>query len=51
MNNLDLVQQGGQPVAQIETVQFDAGSLEKTGLNYFVPLNGAAAKPAGGPCF
>lgn len=42
------VQQAGQTVAQIETVQFDPGNLEKTGLNYFVPLKGAAAKPASG---
>ena len=42
------IQQGGQQIAQIETVQFDPGNLAKTGLNYFIPLNGATSKPASG---
>jgi flagellar basal body rod protein FlgG len=42
------VQQSGQPAGQIELAAFDPGSANKEGASYFVPLAGAAAKPASG---
>lgn len=42
------VQQSGQPVGQLELSAFDRGGMNKNGANYFVPLDGATAKPATG---
>ena len=42
------VQQDGQPVGQLELSAFDRGSMDKSGANYFVPLDGVTAKPATG---
>jgi len=42
------VQQGGQPVGQLEISAFDRGSMDKIGTNYFVPLAGVQAKPGTG---
>ena len=39
------VQQGGQIVGQLDVAVFDRGSLDKIGTNYFVPADGAKAKP------
>ena len=42
------VHQGGQAVAQMELVSFDAGTVDKMGLNYFAPMAGAKSRPATG---
>jgi flagellar basal-body rod protein FlgF len=42
------VQQAGQAVGQLELAAFEQGSLDKIGANYFVPVEGAKAKPATG---
>jgi len=42
------VQQGGETVAQIELIQFEAGALEKQGSNYFNPVSQAQPKVAAG---
>jgi flagellar basal body rod protein FlgG len=42
------VQQAGQPVGQLELSVFDRGSMDKSGANYFVPVDGVTAKPATG---
>ena len=42
------VQQGGQPVGQLQVSSFDRGSIDKIGANYFVPAEGVQAKQATG---
>jgi len=42
------VNQQGQPVGQLQLSAFDLPSLNKAGLNYFVPLDGTQPKPATG---
>jgi flagellar basal body rod protein FlgG len=42
------MQQSGQPVGQLELSTFDRASMDKIGANYFVPLDGAKARPATG---
>lgn len=42
------VQQAGNPLGQIQMASFEPGNLAKEGSNYFVPLEGAASKPATG---
>lgn len=42
------VEQSGAPVGRIDISSFEHGALDKAGLNYFVPVNNAAAKPGTG---
>ncbi len=42
------LQQAGQPLGQLELSSFDRASVNKFGTNYFVPVEGATAKPASG---
>jgi len=42
------VQQGGQPVGQLEVSSFDRGSMDKIGANYFVPAEGVKARQGTG---
>jgi flagellar basal body rod protein FlgG len=42
------VQQAGQSAGQLEISTFDPGNLDKSGANYFVPLEGARPKQATG---
>jgi flagellar basal-body rod protein FlgF len=42
------VQQGGQPVGQLEVSSFDRRGIDKIGANYFVPAEGVQPKQATG---
>ena len=42
------VNQAGQTVGRMQLTAFDPAALNKTGLNYFVPLTGAQPRPATG---
>jgi flagellar basal-body rod protein FlgF len=42
------VTQAGQPAGQLDLASFDPATLEKVGLNYFVPLAGVTPKPGTG---
>lgn len=42
------VQQGGQPLGQLQLVSFDRSKMDKFGTNYFVPVDGSQGTPATG---
>jgi flagellar basal-body rod protein FlgF len=42
------MQQGGQPIGQLEVSSFDRGSMDKIGANYFVPAQGVQARQGTG---
>ncbi len=42
------IRQGTRTIGQLQIVQFEAGGADKAGANYFVPAEGAEAKPATG---
>jgi flagellar basal body rod protein FlgG len=42
------VQQSGASVGRFDISSFTPGALDKAGANYFIPLDGATAKPATG---